>query len=336
MIRVDTVGDLFDVGLLLSARRAGRRRVGTSQSSSLTTLAATACAPRLTVATAIRDVGPDAGANAFADALATAPSTLGWTRSSSRCRRLFRQRHDDGHYFAAAWRRGLACDRRCRQRRCSARSAGVPSTRPSRGRPGALPVATTPPGSANVRRVPDLTDVDLDVARPRLRRRRDALLSATASPCPVAPRPLGRRGGRRRPAVLPLALKAPHRLRHASTWLRRPAGHEPRYGGRRRCPPSSARRPGAADGARLWRASGRWSRTRVRPGGRFGLAGVAPTARRRAWRGAPLSTGRAALVATPGGALLRWLRAPRRSTARADRPLLRGAPSTTTPGSARR
>jgi acyl-CoA synthetase (NDP forming)/RimJ/RimL family protein N-acetyltransferase len=76
VIRVDTVGELFDVGLLLSGQPlpAGRRVGIVGNSSALTTLAATACgANGLTMAAGYpRDVGPDAGANVVADALADA------------------------------------------------------------------------------------------------------------------------------------------------------------------------------------------------------------------------------------------------------------------------
>ena len=107
VIRVDTVGELFDVGLLLSGQPlpAGRRVGIVGNSSALTTLAATACATNgLTVADGYpRDVGPDAGANTFADALAD-------SAVDARVDALFvalapplpGQRHDEDDDFAAA------------------------------------------------------------------------------------------------------------------------------------------------------------------------------------------------------------------------------------------
>jgi acyl-CoA synthetase (NDP forming) len=76
VIRVDTVGELFDVGALLASQPlpAGRRVGIVGNSSALGTLAASACAANgLHVAAGYPcDVGPDAGANRFADALADA------------------------------------------------------------------------------------------------------------------------------------------------------------------------------------------------------------------------------------------------------------------------
>ncbi|WP_088997876.1 bifunctional acetate--CoA ligase family protein/GNAT family N-acetyltransferase [Micromonospora echinaurantiaca] len=74
VIRVDTVAELLDVGVLLANQPlpAGRRVGVVGNSSALTGLAATACAAQgLTVAAGgVRDVGPRAGAAEFAAALA--------------------------------------------------------------------------------------------------------------------------------------------------------------------------------------------------------------------------------------------------------------------------
>ncbi|MFG2102302.1 GNAT family N-acetyltransferase [Micromonospora echinaurantiaca] len=74
VIRVDTVAELLDVGVLLANQPlpAGRRVGVVGNSSALTGLAATACAAQgLTVAAGgVRDVGPRAGAVEFAAALA--------------------------------------------------------------------------------------------------------------------------------------------------------------------------------------------------------------------------------------------------------------------------
>ncbi|MFF5171025.1 GNAT family N-acetyltransferase [Micromonospora sp. NPDC000089] len=76
VIRVDTVAELLDVGVLLANQPlpAGPRIAVVGNSSALTGLAATACAARgLTVADGYpRDVGPQAGAAEFAAALAGA------------------------------------------------------------------------------------------------------------------------------------------------------------------------------------------------------------------------------------------------------------------------
>ncbi|MGC5050781.1 GNAT family N-acetyltransferase [Micromonospora sp. DT48] len=76
VIRVDTVGELLDVGVLLANQPlpAGNRVGVVGNSSALTGLAATACAAQgLTVAAGYpRDVGPRASAAEFADALAAA------------------------------------------------------------------------------------------------------------------------------------------------------------------------------------------------------------------------------------------------------------------------
>ncbi|MEV0152368.1 GNAT family N-acetyltransferase [Micromonospora sp. NPDC050686] len=76
VIRVDTVAELLDVGVLLAGQPlpAGRRVAVVGNSSALTGLAATACAANeLTVAVGYpRDVGPRAGAAEFAAALAGA------------------------------------------------------------------------------------------------------------------------------------------------------------------------------------------------------------------------------------------------------------------------
>ncbi|SDY47920.1 Acyl-CoA synthetase (NDP forming) [Micromonospora pattaloongensis] len=76
VIRVDTVAELFDVGALLANQPlpAGDRIGVVGNSSALVRLATTACAAQgLTVAPGYpRDVGPQAGANDFADALAEA------------------------------------------------------------------------------------------------------------------------------------------------------------------------------------------------------------------------------------------------------------------------
>lgn len=74
VVRVETVGELFDVGVLLAKQPlpAGRRVGIVGNSSALTGLAATACAAGgLTVADGYpRDLGPHAGATEFALALA--------------------------------------------------------------------------------------------------------------------------------------------------------------------------------------------------------------------------------------------------------------------------
>ncbi|MDG4792363.1 bifunctional GNAT family N-acetyltransferase/acetate--CoA ligase family protein [Micromonospora sp. WMMD1082] len=76
VIRVDTVGELLDVGVLLANQPlpAGNRIGVVGNSSALTGLAATACAAQgLTVAAGYpRDVGPRASAAEFASALAGA------------------------------------------------------------------------------------------------------------------------------------------------------------------------------------------------------------------------------------------------------------------------
>ncbi|MER7267593.1 GNAT family N-acetyltransferase [Micromonospora carbonacea] len=76
VIRVDTVAELLDVGVLLAhqPRPAGRRVAVVGNSSALTGLAATACAAQgLTVAAGYpSDVGPRAGAAEFAAALGAA------------------------------------------------------------------------------------------------------------------------------------------------------------------------------------------------------------------------------------------------------------------------
>ncbi|MFC8850944.1 MULTISPECIES: GNAT family N-acetyltransferase [unclassified Micromonospora] len=76
VIRVDTVAELLDVGVLLAhqPRPAGRRVAVVGNSSALTGLAATACAAQgLTVAAGYpSDVGPRAGAAEFAAALGVA------------------------------------------------------------------------------------------------------------------------------------------------------------------------------------------------------------------------------------------------------------------------
>ncbi|MBY8871152.1 GNAT family N-acetyltransferase [Micromonospora sp. PLK6-60] len=76
VIRVDTVAELLDVGVLLAGQPlpAGRRVAVVGNSSALTGLAATACAANeLTVAAGYPvDVGPRAGAAEFAAALAGA------------------------------------------------------------------------------------------------------------------------------------------------------------------------------------------------------------------------------------------------------------------------
>ncbi|KKJ96017.1 bifunctional GNAT family N-acetyltransferase/acetate--CoA ligase family protein [Micromonospora sp. HK10] len=76
VIRVDTVAELLDVGVLLAHQPlpAGRRVAVVGNSSALTGLAATACAAQgLTVADGYpHDVGPRAGAAAYAAALAAA------------------------------------------------------------------------------------------------------------------------------------------------------------------------------------------------------------------------------------------------------------------------
>ncbi|MFC0006302.1 bifunctional acetate--CoA ligase family protein/GNAT family N-acetyltransferase [Micromonospora siamensis] len=81
VIRVDTVAELLDVGVLLDSQPlpAGRRVAVVGNSSALTGLAATACAAnRLTVAEGYpRDVGPRAGAAEFAAALAGAAADTG-------------------------------------------------------------------------------------------------------------------------------------------------------------------------------------------------------------------------------------------------------------------
>jgi acyl-CoA synthetase (NDP forming) len=74
VIRVDTVAELFDVGLLLAHQPlpAGRRIAVVGNSSALSALAVAACrANGLTVADGYpRDISPQAGAHEFADALA--------------------------------------------------------------------------------------------------------------------------------------------------------------------------------------------------------------------------------------------------------------------------
>jgi acyl-CoA synthetase (NDP forming)/GNAT superfamily N-acetyltransferase len=76
VIRVDTVRELFDVGLLLAHQPlpAGRRVAVVGNSSALSQLAVTACrANALTVAAGYpRDISPQASAHDFADALADA------------------------------------------------------------------------------------------------------------------------------------------------------------------------------------------------------------------------------------------------------------------------
>nr|WP_221378732.1 bifunctional GNAT family N-acetyltransferase/acetate--CoA ligase family protein [Actinoplanes polyasparticus] len=76
VIRVDTVQELFDVGLLLAHQPlpAGRRVAVVGNSSALSELAVAACrANGLTVAAGYpRDISPQAGAHDFADALADA------------------------------------------------------------------------------------------------------------------------------------------------------------------------------------------------------------------------------------------------------------------------
>ncbi|WBB72140.1 GNAT family N-acetyltransferase [Micromonospora sp. WMMD1128] len=76
VIRVDTVAELLDVGVLLAHQPlpAGRRAAVVGNSSALTGLAATACAAQgLVVADGYpHDVGPSAGAAAYAAALAAA------------------------------------------------------------------------------------------------------------------------------------------------------------------------------------------------------------------------------------------------------------------------
>ena len=76
MIRVDTVAELFDVGLLLAHQPlpAGRRVAVVGNSSALSGLAVAACrANGLTVADGYPfDISPQAGAHDFADALADA------------------------------------------------------------------------------------------------------------------------------------------------------------------------------------------------------------------------------------------------------------------------
>ena len=76
VIRVDTVAELFDVGLLLAHQPlpAGRRVAVVGNSSALSGLAVAACrANGLTVADGYpRDISPQAGAHDFADALADA------------------------------------------------------------------------------------------------------------------------------------------------------------------------------------------------------------------------------------------------------------------------
>ena len=76
VIRVDTVSELLDVGVLLAHQPlpAGRRVAVVGNSSALTGLAATACAAQgLTVADGYpQDVGPSAGAAAYAAALGDA------------------------------------------------------------------------------------------------------------------------------------------------------------------------------------------------------------------------------------------------------------------------
>jgi acyl-CoA synthetase (NDP forming)/GNAT superfamily N-acetyltransferase len=74
VIRVDTVAELFDVGILLAHQPlpAGRRVAVVGNSSALSGLAVAACrANGLTVAEGYpRDISPQAGAHEFADALA--------------------------------------------------------------------------------------------------------------------------------------------------------------------------------------------------------------------------------------------------------------------------
>ncbi|WP_431894278.1 GNAT family N-acetyltransferase [Micromonospora haikouensis] len=81
VIRVDTVAELLDVGVLLAhqPRPAGRRVAVVGNSSALTGLAATACATQgLTVAAGYpSDVGPRAGAAEFAAALGAAAADDG-------------------------------------------------------------------------------------------------------------------------------------------------------------------------------------------------------------------------------------------------------------------
>ncbi|SCF39517.1 bifunctional GNAT family N-acetyltransferase/acetate--CoA ligase family protein [Micromonospora mirobrigensis] len=81
VIRVDTVAELLDVGVLLDSQPlpAGRRVAVVGNSSALTGLAATACAAGdLTVADGYpHDVGPRAGAAEFAAALAGAAADTG-------------------------------------------------------------------------------------------------------------------------------------------------------------------------------------------------------------------------------------------------------------------
>ncbi len=76
VIRVDTVAELFDVGVLLAHQPlpAGRRVAVVGNSSALSGLAVAACrANSLTVADGFpRDLSPEAGAHEFADALAAA------------------------------------------------------------------------------------------------------------------------------------------------------------------------------------------------------------------------------------------------------------------------
>ena len=76
VIRVDTVAELFDVGVLLAHQPlpAGRRVAVVGNSSALSGLAVAACrANGLTVADGYpRDLSPEAGAHEFADALADA------------------------------------------------------------------------------------------------------------------------------------------------------------------------------------------------------------------------------------------------------------------------
>jgi acyl-CoA synthetase (NDP forming) len=76
VIRVDTVAELFDVGLLLAHQPlpAGRRVAVVGNSSALSALAAVACrANGLTMADGYPyDISPQAGAHEFADALADA------------------------------------------------------------------------------------------------------------------------------------------------------------------------------------------------------------------------------------------------------------------------
>ncbi|WP_319462328.1 GNAT family N-acetyltransferase [Micromonospora sp. RTP1Z1] len=81
VIRVDTVAELLDVGVLLAHQPlpAGRRVAVVGNSSALTGLAATACAAQgLTVAEGYpRDVGPRAGAAEYAAALAASAADEG-------------------------------------------------------------------------------------------------------------------------------------------------------------------------------------------------------------------------------------------------------------------